>query len=191
MADKCIFCGKDAPFWKGDVLSCGGVNQPVCFECRDQYIKIPLLQRARLALETGRARSPEKIQEFLDQEAEKAVREAQRQERQRETVRCCGQEMTRVDEVAFLRRSSWIQEYTDNMVMFRCELCGQIKFFDAAFLGGASAEQEKEELVTCPVCGKEHSPLVGCPRCAVRGAQERRTTYAPKPKKDKRPPWEK
>ena len=174
MADKCIFCGKDAPFWKGDVLSCGGVNQPVCFECRDQYIKIPLLQRARLALETGRARSPEKIQE-----------------RQRETVRCCGQEMTRVDEVAFLRRSSWIQEYTDNIVMLRCELCGQIKLFDAAFLGGASAEQEKEERVTCPVCGKEHSTLVGCPRCALRGGQERRTTYAPKPKKDKRPPWEK
>lgn len=70
--------------------------------------------------------------------------------------------------------------------LYACPSCGKVELYTAAV-----REEEPEELVTCPVCGKEHSPLIGCPRCALRGGQERKITYAPKKKQDKRPPWEK
>lgn len=203
MADTCIFCGKEIGFWQADQLTCGGVSQPVCGKCADKYADLPQHQRARLALETGRARDSEGLQSYLDRRAEKLEREARRRDFQEKTLVCCGQRMVQVEEVSFLSRVSLFQTYTDTMVMFRCDCCGQVKFFDASFLyytppqedapvlSQVPETEETEKLVTCPVCGKEHSPLIGCPRCALRGGQEKRTTYAPKKKQDKRPPWEK
>lgn len=143
MADICIFCGKETTIWNGgDVLVCGGVTQPVCGACRDRYIGLPLRQRARLALETGRARTPESIQEYLDKLDAALAQEATRREYQEKSLACCGQEMAQVDEVSFLSRTDLFQSYTGNMIMFRCDRCGQVKFFDSAFLHYTTVEED-------------------------------------------------
>ena len=82
---------------------------------------------------------------------------------------CCGQRMTKVDEVSFLSRTSFTQTYTDTMVMFRCELCGQLKFFDASFLAYTPSEEE----ITLPPQTPEQEP--------------EHVTFQP----GKKPPWEK
>ena len=169
MADTCIFCGKEIKFWQTDSLTCGGVSQPVCGKCADKYMGLPHHQRARLALETGRARSPEKIQEYLDEREAKLALEAKRRARQEETLTCCGQRMTKVDEVSFLSQMGLFQSYTDPLVMFRCELCGQMKFFGASFLAYTPSEEE----TTLPPQAPEQEP--------------EHVTFQP----GKKPPWEK
>lgn len=169
MANTCIFCGREITFWQADFLTCGGVSQPACGKCADKYMGLPCHQRARLALETGRARSPEKIQEYLDTREAKFAQEAKRRARQEESLMCCGQRMTRVEEVSFLSRTNLFQTYTGLMVMFRCELCGQVKFFDASFLKYTPSQEE----VTLPPQAPEREP--------------EHVTFKP----GKKPPWEK
>lgn len=165
MADTCIFCGKEIKFWQAGQLTCGGVPQPACGKCGDEYMGLPHHQRARLALETGRARSPEKIQEYLDAREAKFALEARRRARQEEALICCGQRMAKVDKVNLTSRVGFIQDYTGEMVMFRCGLCGQVKFFDASFLEYTPSEEE----VTLPSQVPEHVAF----------------------KSGKKPPWEK
>ena len=142
MADVCIFCGKEFNFWNADALTCGGVSQPVCGKCADKYAGLPHHQRARLALESGRARSPEQIREYLDEREAKLAQEAQRRELQQEALACCGQRMDRVEEVNLLSRAGLVQTYVGSMIMFRCGRCGQVKFFDASFLEYTPAEED-------------------------------------------------
>lgn len=70
--------------------------------------------------------------------------------------------------------------------IYRCPRCGRIELF--------APEEEvippEEQDITCSVCGTKHSPLIGCPHCALTRAY----SYAPrepKPKKKKdKLPWE-
>lgn len=70
--------------------------------------------------------------------------------------------------------------------LYRCTQCGKIALYAAA-----ATTQEAEEMVRCPNCGAEHSPVIGCPRCALnRASGGMSRTYPPKKKKEKLP-WEK
>ena len=169
MADTCIFCGKEIKFWQADQLTCGGVPQKVCGSCGNRYLILSQRQRAVLALETGRAEGQERIEAFLKETEEQQKREDARRSDQEKTLMCCGQRMTKVDEVSFLSRTSFTQTYTDTMVMFRCELCGQLKFFDASFLAYTPSEEE----ITLPPQTPEQEP--------------EHVTFQP----GKKPPWEK
>lgn len=169
MADTCIFCGKEIKFWQADQLTCGGVPQKVCSKCANKYADLPQYQRARLALETGRARDPEELEKYLARWEEKLAREARRRERQEETLVCCGQRMARVDEVSFLSRAGLFQTYTDDMIMFRCDCCGQVKFFDASFLRYTPPQEDAPVPPQAPEQGAEH------------------VTFKP----GQKPPWEK
>lgn len=169
MADTCIFCGKEIKFWQADQLTCGGVPQKVCGPCGNRYLILSQRQRAVLALETGRAEGQERIEAFLKETEEEQKREDARRKDQEKTLMCCGQRMTKVDEVSFLSRMGFIQTYTDTMVMFRCEQCGQVKFFDASFLAYTPSEEE----VTLPPQAPEQEP--------------EHVTFKP----GKKPPWEK
>ena len=63
------------------------------------------------------------------------------------------------------------------------------------FADDALTDQPEAEQVTCPDCGTRHSPLIGCPSCAVRQAglgrtfpqEEKQSTS----KRSKKVPWEK
>lgn len=172
MADTCIFCGKETTVWNGgDVLVCGGVSQPVCGSCRNRYVNVPLCQRAKLALNTGRARTPERIQEFLDEMDAKWALEAQRQEYQEKTLMCCGRKMEKLDEGAISLARDFFEGFTNRLWIFRCECCGQVKFFDASFL----IRTPQEEEVAIP----EEAPI---PAEKPRPARSRF---------GKKPPWEK
>ena len=223
MAEKCIFCGKVVTFFSKTALPCGGADQPVCSECAEKYSRESPLQRARLALDTGRAREPGKLTEFIEAE-EKRLEEGEKRKKaraeqlqkakegRRESTRCCGFDMVRDGEYTFADQTPFrlLPHYTPTMVLFRCEVCGQIKLFDAEFFppeeGGTEPEPEREpeELVTCPVCGAKHSPSVNCPACAVRAAQAGWRPQSPEPartepkpfkptrsRSGKKPPWEK
>lgn len=194
MAEKCIFCGKAVTFWSGVPLACGGVEQPACSECAEKYGEEPLLQRARLALDTGRAKKPETLEAFIQGE-KKRLEEAQQRKKaraellkragegRRESTRCCGFDMVRdgvytfTDQTPFALRM--LPLYTPTMVLFRCEVCGQIKLFDAEFFpseeGGLEPEQKPEPPKEAPA----PEPAGPAP---VKPAR---------PKPGKKPPWEK
>lgn len=74
--------------------------------------------------------------------------------------------------------------------LYSCPSCGKVELYSADFK--SPEEQEREADVVCPVCGTGHSPLIGCPRCALNAAAGGPSTWQkdrPK-KKDKKPPWE-
>lgn len=169
MADVCIFCGKEIKFWQADQLTCGGVPQKVCGKCGNRYMNLPHRQRAVLALETGRAEGSERIEAFLRETEEQQKQEDARRRYQESTLTCCGQQMTKLDEVSFLSQAGFLQTYTDTMVMFRCELCGQVKFFDASFLAYTPSEEETTLPPQAPEPEPEHVAF----------------------KPGKKPPWEK
>lgn len=142
MADTCIFCGKEIKFWQADQLTCGGIAQPVCGKCAKRYVNLSQRQRAVLALETGRAEGREHMEAFLKETEEQQRRDEARRSCQEKTLACCGQRMAKVDEVSLVSRMGFVQDYTDTLVMFRCDCCGQVKFFDASFFEYAPSEEE-------------------------------------------------
>lgn len=173
MADNCIFCGKKTTILNGgDVLVCGGVNQPVCGSCRDRYIYLPLRQRARLALDTGRAQYPEQIQTYLEQLDEKLAMEAQRREYQEKTLLCCGRKMEKIDEGSFMLVRELFRGSTNAVLsVFRCPCCGQVKFFDSSFLRYTPHEED------VPIPAEEPVP--------AEKSKPSRSRFG------KKPPWEK
>ena len=93
MAKVCAFCGKELGIFDRNTLLAGNVSQPACQDCWNRLLDLPQEERARLALETGRAVEPEALRSFL--EAEEAQRKEQREaERRRRatglTCRYCG-----------------------------------------------------------------------------------------------------
>lgn len=74
--------------------------------------------------------------------------------------------------------------------LYACPACGKVELYTANF---SVKEDPPEQTVTCPVCGGKHSPLIGCPTCAMRGARSTPTpNIGPSPnQKRRRPPWEK
>ena len=66
-----------------------------------------------------------------------------------------------------------------------------MELYDAEFRQRREKKPEVEE-VTCPVCGTKHSPLIGCPQCALNGCYRPPRSEEAKPEKPRRkPPWEK
>lgn len=170
MTKICIFCGEELRRWTGQSLPCGGIPQPVCENCWDRYSRAPDIQRARLALETGRALDPESIRQFLSQEEAAEAERARRRARQQEVLTCCGQPMAKEETYRFLDQTpfSLYRPLTPSLVLFRCNQCGQVKFFDAVFF---SEEQPEISLPEPPAPAEPVRP------------------YRPKP--GQKPPWEK
>ena len=80
--------------------------------------------------------------------------------------------------------------------LYACPQCGKVELYTAApGAWAALTDQPEAEQVTCPDCGTRHSPLIGCPSCAVRQAglgrsfpqEEKQSTS----KRSKKVPWEK
>ena len=81
---------------------------------------------------------------------------------------------------------------TYDVDLYACPVCGKVELYTAGFPSEPEEAQEGADVV-CPVCGTKHSPLIGCPNCALQGAHSPlRSPSAPaKKKKARKPPWEK
>lgn len=84
--------------------------------------------------------------------------------------------------------------------LYLCPRCGKIDLYALNFQPQTEEKDSEttaasaEETVTCPICGTQHSSLIGCPTCVSNqyipsGA----SLGSPNPKKPKahKPPWEK
>lgn len=81
--------------------------------------------------------------------------------------------------------------------LYACPQCGRVLLYTASSQFQPLSKQleqraQNEEAVTCPVCGTKHSPLIGCPNCALHGTHTPLSSPDPKPRKKKtrKPPWE-
>ena len=202
MANICIFCEKKLPLFGREKLLCGNVSQSVCFQCRDALWALSQEERGQRALDTGRAADPEQIEAFLKKSQETAKRERAAVLTDKVCLRC-GKPMLRYGRKLIqlgteglfgpVTRDGIFSDWLEVDIL-RCEGCGKAEFFIPDESG--SPEPQKEEQVTCPVCGTKHSPLIGCPSCTVRMAQSGQhpkpsEEEAPRRENSHKPPWEK
>lgn len=197
MAKVCVFCGKKLSLLDNNSLLCGNVMQPACTDCHYALWDLSQEERAQRALDTGRAVNPELIRANLEREQQQA-RQARQSVLTDKTCLRCGGQMLKYGHKLFqmgsegffgpVARDGLFAEWLEADVL-RCEACGKAEFF---ITDGSDAEpdtQAPQETVTCPVCGTEHSPRIGCPTCAMRAAHTSQCSSAPR-KKERKPPWE-
>ena len=139
MTKVCAFCGKELGIFDRNTLLAGNVSQPACQDCWNRLLDLPQGERARLALETGRAVEPEALRSFL--EAEEAQRKEQREaERRRRatglTCRYCGGPMLNFQRKHFnmgeegllggiVARDGWLASFLE-LDMLSCQDCGRV-----------------------------------------------------------------
>lgn len=203
MANTCIFCGTKLPRFGQEKLLCGNVFQSVCGQCRKTLWDLSQEERGQRALDTGRAADPEQIEAFLRESREAAQREREAVLTDKVCLRC-GKPMLRYgrkliqlgSEGLFgpVTRDGIFSDWLEVDIL-RCEGCGKAEFF-IPDPSEPLQPQKEEEQVTCPVCGARHSPLIGCPSCAVRLAQSGQRLRSsgedtPQRETPRKPPWEK
>ena len=185
---------------------CGGVTQPTCSECYKTLRDLGQKERGERALATGRAVDPEEIAANIQREEQKEQAAQERQEKARQVLRTgqtclrCGGPMEKYGTKLFhlgdeglmgpVARDGLFASWLEAEV-FRCAHCGWGEFY-LPQPPELPADLQQEEQVTCPVCGTRHSPLGGCPRCAMNMGQRRSTAAREGTKRpEKKPPWEK
>lgn len=198
MAKRCIFCGKEFGLFGKCFILCGDTDQPVCSACHDILSPLSPLERAKKALETGRAVKPEELQKFLLQEKSRREQETARVEQARQAIRTdktclrCGGSMEKYGKKLFHLGAEGLLGPADGLFsswleveIIRCAQCGKAEFY---LPEPPELPEVEEEMVTCPECGTRHSSLINCPRCAMNHVSAPR---AEKKQRDSRPPWEK
>ena len=203
MANVCIFCEKKLPRFGQEKLLCGNVFQSVCSQCREALWDLSQEERGQRALDTGRAADPEQIEAFLTESRETAQRERTAVLTDKVCLRCgkpmlrYGRKLIQLGSEGFfgpVTRDGIFSDWLEVDIL-RCEGCGKAEFFIPDESGAPKLKKEEEQ-VTCPVCGTKHSPLIGCPSCAVRMAQSGQRSRpsgedVPQRENSRKPPWEK
>ena len=136
----CVLCGEMAGSWSLCYITLCGTSQTLCEKCMRRYRdaageeKIALGEEARERLPQARGQ----WQRELEQARERRQQEEQRQAQVKKTARCCGQDMTKLGVSTFqLGEHTFLGGDLDHllsgsmkMAVFRCEVCGRLKFFD-------------------------------------------------------------
>jgi len=193
MANVCIFCGKEPSLFNRRELNCGDTVQSVCGDCYKRYSPLSGKQRCRLALDTGRAQEPEKLQEALLKQETEAQAQRVKKLTDKVCLRCgapmlkMGQQQFQLGEHSFLW-GDWSNLMAGSLTLdlVCCEQCRKVEFF----LPEDEPLGEKIDLVTCPKCGGEHEAGLKCPRCAMNQATGQSTLIRPSKPRQKKPPWE-
>ena len=129
----CVLCGEMAGSWSLCYITLCGTSQTLCEKCMRRY--------RDAAGEEVRERIPQarvQWQRELEQARERRQQEEQRQAQVKKTARCCGQDMTKLGVSTFqLGEHTFLGGDLDHllsgsmkMAVFRCEVCGRLKFFD-------------------------------------------------------------
>lgn len=203
MAKRCIFCGKEYGLFGGGMVLCGDTDEPVCSNCVDELTPLSPTERAERALATGRALYPDELQNFLNRERIQQAKEQARLERAHQTIRTdktclrCGGPMEKYGTKIFhlgdegllgpVARDGLFASWLTAEII-RCAQCGKAEFYLPEPPELPNIPDEEEEPVTCPVCGTRHSPLIGCPNCAMKQATSPRSGNT---QTGTKPPWEK
>lgn len=203
MAKRCIFCGKEYGLFGGGMVLCGDTDEPVCSNCVDELTPLSPTERAERALATGRALYPDELQNFLNRERIQQAKEQARLERAHQAIRTdktclrCGGPMEKYGTKIFhlgdegllgpVARDGLFASWLTAEII-RCVQCGIAEFYLPEPPELPNIPDEEEEPVTCPVCGTRHSPLIGCPNCAMKQATSPRSGNT---QTGTKPPWEK
>ena len=152
---------------------------------------------------TGRDLYPDELQKFLNRERIQQAKEQARLERAHQAIRTdktclrCGGPMEKYGTKIFhlgdegllgpVARDGLFASWLTAEVI-RCAQCGKAEFYLPEPPELPNIPEEEEEPVTCPVCGTRHSPLIGCPNCAMKQATSPRSRNT---QTGTKPPWEK
>ena len=203
MAKPCAFCGKSLRFLEQEDLMCGDVRQTVCQDCRKKYGALPMREMAEQLLQFGQPEEPERLRELLRTPEERAAAARQARSTGLTCLRCggemlkCGRYPIQLGDEGLLGpvfrdglMASWMK-----VDILRCCGCGRAEFFLPEDMDrDAQFRETPGEMVTCPVCGTQHSSLVGCPTCAVKAASGGRVRGGTEQNGEKtsgsKPPWE-
>ena len=153
---NCVLCGKEVGMMSQCFIQLCGTSQSLCGDCTERCRQAT--QEEKIFLWEKMARSPylikrdevlknlpkerEAWQQALDQERQKQERDQERKQRLSRNVRCCDQPMTSLGVSTFqLGEHTFLAGDLGNLLagsmdlaLFRCEVCGQIKFFDPNFV---------------------------------------------------------
>ena len=183
---KCVLCGNDVSWVNKLTLPVYGFEQTLCGDCYLQYQNAP-------------ATAKEKLRQQMLESPHLADREAVLRAQTRAHIPCpaCGGQMERKLENFSIGADGYggltsigLPEY--RVDLYACPHCGKVELYTAQFKTPEEQEAEGPAFVICPECGKEHSPAINCPTCAMRAARGGRISFdsAPKAKKGPKPPWE-
>ena len=197
---KCVLCGKAVGLLDRCPFSVFGTTQVMCPACRDRYqIASPL---DRVGLEQQMLRSPdlenrEAVEANLprqEQEWDLVRRQSQMSGAPRKCPVCgSGLECRLKDfSIGADGGGGLLTLLADTYVvdLYACPVCGKVELYTAASV--LTQAKDEEEQVTCPVCGTRHSPLIGCPQCAKRKAEQgQHPSGSEQAARSCKPPWEK
>lgn len=136
MEKACIFCGAELSLFNREKLYSFGTEQPACKSCYKELVKLPVDDRARRALATGRAVAADLLRKEL--EAQEARDEAKRQKRlsDKTCVRCgapmlkMGRQQFQLGEHSFfLGDLAHMMAGSLTLDLFCCESCRKVEFF--------------------------------------------------------------
>lgn len=196
---KCVFCGREVGLLSRCSLSFCGTSQVVCSNCKQRYDTASPLDR--IELEQQMLRSPdlenrEAVEANLprqEQEWDLVHRQSEQEQAARKCPVCGSSLACRLKDFSIGADGGGglLTLLADTYVvdLYACPVCGKVELYTAASVL-AQAKDEAEQ-VTCPVCGTRHSPLIGCPRCAKRKAEQgQRPSGSEQAARSRKPPWE-
>ena len=136
MAKTCIFCGSELSFFTQRTLICAGTDQPACNKCYNELVALDAEERGRRALDTGRAESPEVIQQYLE---EQAVRSEAKRQSKLSGMTClrCGSPMLKMGQQQFQpgEYDFWLGNMAHaaagslTLDLLLCPQCRKVEFF--------------------------------------------------------------
>ena len=152
----CVLCGKECGFFERSYIAFYGTEQTACSTCEQIYRKASTEQRQALQKQIFSSPHLKKRELTLErfeqkQQEQQALQEKQRKQeqlllerptRQKEALRCCDREMVsegvsqfQLGEHTFFGGDfSHLMAGSMSLAVYRCECCGQIKFFDPSYL---------------------------------------------------------
>ena len=153
---NCILCEKEVGVWTTCLISLCDTDQALCEDCMQKFRQAN--DETKILLREKMARSPHLLkgdevranlpahrrrwQQELEEKRQKQHQEQQRKVRLEAMARCCDQPMTymgvstfQLGEYSFLLGDwSHLMSGAMHMAIFRCETCGQLKFFDPEYV---------------------------------------------------------
>lgn len=195
MSDTCSLCGEKLGFFSKSLV-CANEDIPLCSKCYKKLYDMDGQERGEYLLAHGNPQNAEHMRAFLDKVRADLERKAELEPPTRPCPICGGMMECKLkgfqigaDGNGGIYLLGGYQQY--HVDLYACPDCGKVEFYTADFASLKKREEKKQQEVTCPTCGSIHSPLVGCPRCALdqasSGAYSRKTTLF----SEQKPPWEK